>query len=776
MYHPPSSSSSGSSDVLNRRGGRSSASPSSTSSSSSSSSRHSAPQHSGDSGGGQYGDGQYEQPSYSQPQYTTPIQYQQQQPYPSTSYAEGGSNGLAAPSSYTPHSAPQPSSSSSRPLRTTYTGQYDSGTSGYGISPAPQSGYSSASSSTSTTPRSNPYPTTSSSSSYPPAPSYAYPDASADSNYPTSSFPDPSASPTLTPQYANNGLTPTHTQRHAARAYNDGAPRPLHTSDGGYPPHPSVSRFAASSAPSPMDRRRHVQQNADSLRHYTLFMYGLCLLSLACMGVSVMTMGWQSVYLLIVLSICLCSFLFTLQLTRWIFTKDDQHAAMRVISEAIREGSEGFLRVQYTSIASIACIIAAALFLLYTFRASPSPHISSVTLAALTAVSYLVGAFCSGLAGYIGVWVSVRVNIRVSVAASKLNYSDSLLLSFRGGAVSACLSASLCILGLTLLYTLCHLAFSVLGGLPPSHVPLLLAGYSFGGALVALFMQLGGGIYCFPADDTRVLTNHGFLFYEEIIAIQDYKDKVLFACYDNRLGQLVYRKAREWRYLSQADGLVDFTQANEAARWTAEADDDERGASNYLSLRVTGEHTMRVKLGYLYPSSTSTSCWQEAYSSLPAASLVPDGKPLMHSEPHQTPHPVHQFFKRVGDVFACQQDGCNWTCSALSSRGPSASLPSKKYHMATQHGVEFPTERLPIPDSRQLVRFQAFAPMGIGVGTASSQQLLADLDAALGFSDRANKECGSAGKFAERVQQMMDTFLELYGQWHARLSCRCSGC
>ena len=218
------------------------------------------------------------------------------------------------------------------------------------------------------------------------------------------------------------------------------------------------------------------------------------------MVVCVLTMGAQSMYLVLVLAICLCSFLFTLSLTRWIFTKDDQNQQMRVISEAIREGSEGFLRVQYTSIATIAFIIAAALFLLYLFRASPSPHISSLTLAGVTALSYLVGAFCSGLAGYIGVWVSVRVNIRVSVSASKLNYSDSLLLSFRGGAVSACLSASLCILGLTVLYTLCHLLFTVMGGLPASHVPLLLAGYSFGGALVALFMQLGGGIYTKAAD------------------------------------------------------------------------------------------------------------------------------------------------------------------------------------------------------------------------------------------------------------------------------------
>ena len=242
------------------------------------------------------------------------------------------------------------------------------------------------------------------------------------------------------------------------------------------------------------------EQSADSLRHYTAFMYGLVAISAACALVSALTMGWQSSYVLFVLAVCCLSFLFTLRLTQWIFSRDEKNVEMRRISEAIRQGSEGFLRVQYSSIATIALIIASALFVLYLFRVSPSAHVSSTTLAVLTAVSYLVGAFCSALAGYIGVWVSVRVNIRVSVAASKLNYADALLLAFRGGAVSACLSASLCILGLTVLYTLCHLLFSVWGTLPASQVPLLLAGYSFGGALVALFMQLGGGIYTKAAD------------------------------------------------------------------------------------------------------------------------------------------------------------------------------------------------------------------------------------------------------------------------------------
>jgi Na+/H+-translocating membrane pyrophosphatase len=172
------------------------------------------------------------------------------------------------------------------------------------------------------------------------------------------------------------------------------------------------------------------------------------------------------------------------------------------ISSAIQSGAEGFLRVQYSAIAYIAVAIAVLLGILYLFRHSNSNSIpvSSLSLSLITSVSYLIGAFCSGLAGYIGVWICVRVNLRVATAASKLNYPLALLLSFRGGAVSAILSASLCIIGLTILYVSCFILFSVFGNVQQYEIPLLLGGYGFGGALVALFMQLGGGIYTKAAD------------------------------------------------------------------------------------------------------------------------------------------------------------------------------------------------------------------------------------------------------------------------------------
>ena len=121
-------------------------------------------------------------------------------------------------------------------------------------------------------------------------------------------------------------------------------------------------------------------------------------------------------------------------------------------------------------------------------------------MAVLTSASFLIGCFCSALAGYIGVWSSVRVNIRVAIAAANRNYLQCFLLCFRGGALSACLSASMCILGICALYLFCHIIFVDIAGMSVHEVPVLLAGYGFGASFVALFMQLGGGIYTKAAD------------------------------------------------------------------------------------------------------------------------------------------------------------------------------------------------------------------------------------------------------------------------------------
>jgi len=168
---------------------------------------------------------------------------------------------------------------------------------------------------------------------------------------------------------------------------------------------------------------------------------------------------------------------------------------MKDIADRIKEGSEGYLSTQYRTIAVLAVVVAFALIFIYIFvRPHQANGSSKIVLSLVTAFAFMLGSACSAMAGYVGVWISVRVNIRVSAAAVAGNEVDALLLAFRGGAVSAILSAALCITGLSLLYLLLHMS------LKNEKIPILLCGYGFGASFVALFMQLGGGIYTKAAD------------------------------------------------------------------------------------------------------------------------------------------------------------------------------------------------------------------------------------------------------------------------------------
>jgi hypothetical protein len=224
--------------------------------------------------------------------------------------------------------------------------------------------------------------------------------------------------------------------------------------------------------------------NRASLATFAAFSHAMTVLSAIVLVLALLSMGLSGGggYIAFALLVCMASFRFCSYLVQYIskysgvfvccyvkccalrarltiFTlntiistvdKDDNDAPMAKIAAFIREGSEGFLSVQYSAIAYIAVAVMVGIFLIYMCRAT-TEAVSRPVLALLTAVSFALGAICSALAGYLGVWISVRVNLRVALAASKFNYEDALALSFRGGAVSATLSASMCILGISLL-------------------------------------------------------------------------------------------------------------------------------------------------------------------------------------------------------------------------------------------------------------------------------------------------------------------------------------
>lgn len=202
--------------------------------------------------------------------------------------------------------------------------------------------------------------------------------------------------------------------------------------------------------------------------------------------------------LTLILSISVLGLIAAWLLARWVLRHGTGSEAMQAISNAIKEGAEAFLRRQNRTIAMLALVVAAILFIGYGFIRSHrefDPVGSSLEFAAWITLSFLLGAMCSVIAGYVGMWVSIRSNIRTAHAAlSSLN--DALRIALRGGAVSGLLVVAMSLLGVGGLYAI----VSKFSNVDPTKIPLLIVGYGFGASFVALFAQLGGGIYTKAAD------------------------------------------------------------------------------------------------------------------------------------------------------------------------------------------------------------------------------------------------------------------------------------
>lgn len=185
-------------------------------------------------------------------------------------------------------------------------------------------------------------------------------------------------------------------------------------------------------------------------------------------------------------------------LARWVLKKDTGSDAMKAISSAIKEGAEAFLRRQNKTILTLAAIFVVVLFVGYGFIRSHhafDPIDSSVGFAFWISLSFVLGAICSMVAGYVGMWISIRANIRTAVGTMK-NLNEGLQIALRAGAVSGLLVVAMSLLGVSGLYTLVKLLTNV----EPTRIPFLIIGYGFGASFVALFAQLGGGIYTKAAD------------------------------------------------------------------------------------------------------------------------------------------------------------------------------------------------------------------------------------------------------------------------------------
>jgi K(+)-stimulated pyrophosphate-energized sodium pump len=202
------------------------------------------------------------------------------------------------------------------------------------------------------------------------------------------------------------------------------------------------------------------------------------------------------VIILLVIVISLLSLLFALYLARHVCSREMGTAKMQEISNAIKEGAEAFLSRQNRTIISLSAVLAALIFVLYAFvrTASPADPVPPVQMAFWTTLSFVLGALCSVVAGYVGMWVSIRANIRTA-AAVRSSLNEALRIALRGGAVSGLFVVAMSLLGVGGLY-----AWLEFLGHDPQKIPFTIVGYGFGASFVALFAQLGGGIYTKAAD------------------------------------------------------------------------------------------------------------------------------------------------------------------------------------------------------------------------------------------------------------------------------------
>ncbi|MGZ4131901.1 MAG: sodium-translocating pyrophosphatase [Actinomycetota bacterium] len=195
----------------------------------------------------------------------------------------------------------------------------------------------------------------------------------------------------------------------------------------------------------------------------------------------------------VILGISLVALVFAWYLVREVLSAPEGTPKMKEIAQAIQEGAKAYLSRQFRTLAVFIVILTIALF--FVLPASDVPGVaggtgySAFSIRFGRSIAFILGACFSAITGYVGMWLAVRANVRTANAARESGLRKAMRLAFRAGGVAGMFTVGLGLFGATAILIIYQQAATN-----------VLVGFGFGGALLAMFMRVGGGIFTKAAD------------------------------------------------------------------------------------------------------------------------------------------------------------------------------------------------------------------------------------------------------------------------------------
>jgi len=189
----------------------------------------------------------------------------------------------------------------------------------------------------------------------------------------------------------------------------------------------------------------------------------------------------------VILVISLVALVFAYYLVREVLAAPEGTPKMREIATAIQVGAKAYLRRQFRTVAVFMAIITVLLF--FALPVPEDAAHSEFVLRFGRSIAFLLGAAFSAITGYVGMWLAVRANVRTANAAKESGLRKALRIAFRAGGVAGMFTVGLGLFGATVILLIYE-----------QDATAVLVGFGFGGALLAMFMRVGGGIFTKAAD------------------------------------------------------------------------------------------------------------------------------------------------------------------------------------------------------------------------------------------------------------------------------------